>query len=304
MKKLITIITLNFNSENETHQFLSSISKVIHKNFNYRIIIVDNGSKEKFVLNADEKKQDVILIRSEENLGFSGGNNLGINRAFEMKTDYILVINNDTYHDKNFLENLFETVNSSEKIAVAVPKIYFAKGHEFHKDRYEKLELGKVFWYAGGIVDMKNALTIHRGVDEVDHGQYDKVEKTESATGCCFLVKKEVLEKVGFFDDKYFLYLEDADLCMRITNAGYDIIYDPRAVIWHINAASTGGSGSELQDYFITRNRMLFGFIYGNFRLRFALYRESMRILFHGRKWQKLAIRDFYLRKFGKGSWG
>src|SRR5579871_5416214 len=123
MKKLITVVTLNFNTSNETHQFLTSMFKVNCKDFDLKIIIVDNGSKEKFVLTTDEEKQDVTLIRSEENLGFSGGNNLGFNRAFEVKSDYILVINNDTYHDNNFLSEMFKIIEKSQKIGMVAPKI-------------------------------------------------------------------------------------------------------------------------------------------------------------------------------------
>ena len=303
MKKTISIVTINFNSENETHQCLSSLFEIDHSDFDIKIIVVDNGSKEIFKLTKAEQEKDVFLIRSDINLGFSGGNNLGISKALGSGSDYVLIINNDTYHDKNFLKELFTVLEKSKSVGAAVPKIYFAKGHEFHKNRYKNLELGKVFWYAGGFMDFKNALSVHRGVDEVDKGQYDVQETVDFATGCCILFKREVLEKVGLFDDRYFLYFEDADLSMRIIKSGFNIMYVPSAFIWHINAASSG-VGSTLQDYFITRNRLLFGFTYGNFRLRFALYRESMRILFFGRLWQKLAIRDFYFKKFEKGSWG
>src|SRR3989344_360711 len=108
---------------------------------------------------------------------------------------------------------------------------------------------------------------------------------------------------VGMFDDKYFLYYEDADLSMRIKKKGFKIVYVPSSIIWHKNAGSAGGSGSMLQDYYITRNRLLFGFRYAPFRSKLALFRESLSLLFRGRQWQKCGVIDFYLGKLGRGSY-
>ncbi|MDE2590022.1 MAG: glycosyltransferase family 2 protein, partial [Patescibacteria group bacterium] len=201
----------------------------------------------------------------------------------------------------DLLIKLLEQLHTDSGIGVVVPKIYFAKGHEYHKNRYEKKDLGKVLWYAGGTVDFANVYTLHRGLDEVDHGQYDKAEEVGFATGCCLLTKREVLEKVGLFDDKFFLYYEDGDLGERIKRAGYKIMYVPTAHLWHINAGSSG-SGSSLHDYYLTRNRMLFGMQYAPIRAKVALIRESARLLISGREWQKIGIRDFYLKQFGKGT--
>jgi GT2 family glycosyltransferase len=114
------------------------------------------------------------------------------------------------------------------------------------------------------------------------------------------LIKSEVLEKVGLFDDKYFLYYEDADLDIRIKNAGYDIYYVPKAVLKHVNASSSGGAGNRLQDYLLTR--MLFGMRYAPFKSKIALIKQSIKLLLGGRSEQKRAIRDFYLGRWGKGS--
>lgn len=300
MKK-VAIVTINFNTTEDTKAFLRSVKRVKTTGFILETIVVDNGSKEIFTLNKDEK-DEVVLIRSERNTGFTGGNNIGIKEALKRDADYILMVNNDTTMDQNLINNLLEVLESDEKIGVTTPKIYFAKGHEFHKDRYTEKELGKVFWYAGGYTDWANVKSMHRGVDEVDHGQYDKVEPITFATGCCMLFKREVLEKVGLLDDRYFLYYEDADLNERITRAGYKIYYVPSAVLIHINAASTGGAGNPLQDYFITRNQMIFGMTYAPFRTKIALVRQSLRLLINGRPNQKKAIQDYYLRRFGKGT--
>ena len=301
MKK-IAIVTVNFNTAKDTIDLIKSIQNIKREDFLVETIVVDNGSKDKLVLPKDVSKE-VSLIRSEINYGFSGGYNIGIKEALKRNADYVLVVNNDTIIDPLMIKNLLKVLDSDERIGVVTPKIYFAKGHEFHKDRYSKEELGKVFWYAGGYTDWANVTSIHRGVDEVDKGQYDKIEKTDFASGCCMFFKKEVFEKVGMFDDKFFLYFEDADLNERIKKKGFDIYFVPTAILVHVNAASSGGAGNPLQDYYITRNRMLFGLRYAPLRSKIALIRESLRILRKGREWQKKGIADFYKGKFGKGSY-
>ncbi len=263
---------------------------------------MDNGSKIKFHLDTQTNEDHIIIIRSEENKGFSGGFNIGIREALAKGADYILIINNDTQVFPDMMEKLLRVFDSDPAIAVAIPKIYFAKGHEFHKARYKSEELGKVLWYAGGYIDWDNVISTHRGVDEVDHGQYDKIESTEFATGCCMLLKKEALERVGLFDERYFLYYEDADLSVRLNKAGLLIYYVPAAMIYHFNSVSSGGPGNKLHDYFLTRNQMLFGFAHASMRSKIALIKQSIRLLFTGRYYQRRAIIDFYLHRLGKGT--
>ena len=300
--KKVAVVTVTYNTEEDTRILLRSLEKVSVQDFRLEIVIVDNGSKEPFILSDREKKLPIDLIRIEPNRGFTGGYNKGMQEALDRGADYVLIVNNDTLMEADLIKNLLAVLESDAKIGVTTPKIYFAKGHEFHKEKYKKEDLGHVFWFAGGSTDWDNVITKHRGVDEVDTGQYDKMQQTDFATGCCMLFKREVLEKAGLFDNKFFLYYEDADLNERIKKAGYTIFYVPSAVLTHVNAASTGGSGSELQDYYITRNRMLFGMKYAPLRTKIALLRESMRLFFSGRANQKRGILDFYLCRFNKGT--
>lgn len=295
----VTISIINFNGRRNTLDCLSSISKIARKDFDLEILVIDNGSSEKFGI--PKGYRNVRLISSNRNLGFSGGHNIGIKKALENKSDYILILNNDTILDGNLIKELLGTFN--ENIGIVSPKIYFAKGHEFHKNRYKDSEKGHVFWYAGGQMDWANVIGKHRGVDEVDTGQYDKTQSTDFATGCCMMVKREVFEKVGFFNEKYFLYYEDNDLSQRTKQLGFDIIYNPKGVLWHKNAGSVGGSGSDLQDYYITRNRMLFGMKFAPIRSKFSLIRESLALLLYGRAWQRKGIMDYYIGRLGKGSY-
>lgn len=300
--KRLAIVSVNYNSEKDTHALLMSLKRIEKNNFQMQIIIVDNGSQTPLQLSPQQKKEDIILLRSEKNKGFAGGYNIGIREALARQADYILIINNDTKVYSDMLKKLLSVLETTPKIGVTVPKIYFAKGHEFHKARYKPEELGKVIWYAGGFTDWENVKSIHRGVDEVDRGQYDITGRIDFATGCCMLFKREVLEKAGLFDERYFLYYEDADLSERVKKAGFMIYYVPEAMLIHMNAASSGGPGNKLHDYFLTRNQMLFGFTYAPFRSKIALLKQSLRLLITGRPMQKQAVKDFYLRNFGKGT--
>ncbi|OGH14275.1 MAG: hypothetical protein A2687_01465 [Candidatus Levybacteria bacterium RIFCSPHIGHO2_01_FULL_38_26] len=301
--KHVFISIINFNNSASTIECLNSLEKMISKNFKTTVVIIDNASKEKFkVQNSKFKVHEEKIIRNEENLGFSGGHNVAIREAMNLEADYVLILNNDTIVDKMLVEELLHTAQMDRNIGIVVPKMYFAKGHEFHKDRYKKHDLGKVIWYAGGITDWDNVINYHRGVDEVDKGQYEQIQRADFASGACMLVKREVFEKAGLFDEMYFLYYEDSDFCERVKRSGYSILYSPKAYLWHKNAESTG-LGSSLQDYYITRNRMLFGFRYAPLRSKLALLKESASILAWGRPWQKRGILDFYLARFGRGSY-
>ena len=302
--KSVFISILNFNGKNNTLECVESLRKIDSSDFKLTILVVDNGSIEKLNMKSQSFGETKIeVIRNEENLGFSGGHNVGIKYALKNGADYVIILNNDTYVDSNSIKELLNAAEKDNKAGILSPKIYFAPGFEYHKDRYSKKDLGKVFWYAGGEIDWRNVVGHHRGVDEVDKGQFDKTIEIELATGCCMLVKREVFEKIGMFDEKYFLYYEDADLCMRAKNNGFKIMYVPQSVIWHKNAVSAGGSGSKLQDYYITRSRLIFGTKYAPVRAKLALLRESFRLLLVGRFWQKRAVLDFYLGRLGKGSY-
>lgn len=302
--KSIFVSILNFNGNNNTLDCVESLGKINVADFKLTILVVDNNSSEKLNLQSKSLgKIQLEVIKNKENLGFSGGHNIGIKHALKNGADYVVILNNDTYVDENFLKELLKVAETDDKNGVLSPKIYFAPGFEYHKNRYSKEEIGKIFWYGGGEMDWANVISHHRGVDEVDKGQFNKVQQTELATGCCMLLKKEVFDRVGIFDDKFFLYYEDADLTMRAKKKGFKVIYVPKSVIWHKNASSAGGSGSLLQDYYITRNRLIFGFRFAPIRSKLALFRESLYLLFKGREWQRRGILDFYLGRLGKGSY-
>jgi len=302
MKKKVFLIILNWNGGEMLLDCLRSIGEIKKTDLALTTVIVDNGSVDDSIKRVLERYPEVRVIRNEMNLGFAEGNNVGMRVALTEGVDYVCLLNNDTRVEADFLTELIKVAETDGQIGVVGGKIYFEKGFEFHKERYPKKDLGKVIWYAGGKVDWQNVYASHRGVDEVDQGQYDKAEETEYVNGCLILIKIRVLEKVGLLDDRYFLYFEENDFCQKAKKAGFKLFYAPKAVIWHLNAGSSG-VGSALHDYFLTRNRLLFGFRWAPFKTKLSLLKESLRILFKGRPWQKIGVRDFYLRKFGRGSW-
>lgn len=303
----IAIIVLNWKQPKLTIETINSLLKIKENQQQFHIFLVDNGSTddsfEQFQ-RSFKNNQKVTLLNTQKNLGYVGGNNFGIQKALEKDFDWILLINNDVIVDPKFLDELIKKAIDDPKLKILGPKIYFAPGHEYHKDRYSKSELGKVIWSVGGQMDWKNILGSNVGIDEVDHGQFDKIKyNLDFISGCCILINSDIIRKIGYFDEKYFMYLEDADFCTRAKNFGFKNAYIPSSIIWHINAGSSS-SGSELHNYFLTRNRLLFGFRYAGFRAKFALFRESIKILFTSvSKWQKIGVRDYYLNKLGKGSW-
>ena len=306
----VSIIILNWNRKEDTLSCMKSLKESRIKDFELEIIVVDNGSTDgsqqtvaRYIKEAKKVgNRRWKLIELEENTGFVKGNNVGIKYALDAGADYIILLNNDTIVEQDCISNLVGYANKHKDIGLISPKIYFAKGFEFHKARYKDKDLGKVFWYAGGDIDWNNVYGSNHGVDEVDEGQYDKTKETDFATGCCILIRREVLDKIGLLDKRYFAYYEDSDLSQRARKAGWKVVYYPFAHLWH-KVAQSSGIGSGLNDYFTTRNRLLFGIRYVSLRTKFALIRESLKHLLIGRKWQKIGARDFYLGRFGKGSW-
>src|SRR3990167_3807633 len=285
----VAVIVLNYNGLENTLECLDSLKRIDKKVFNSEIIVVDNASTDGSI-EALSKVKDIHLINNLTNLGFCGGNNIGIKEALKRGASHILILNNDVVVKEDFLSNLLKI-----KADITSPKIYFAAGFEFHKSRYKKESLGKIIWYAGAKIDWQNIIGIHIGVDEVDHGQFSKSRQIDLATGACMLVKREVFEKIGYFDEKYFLYLEDMDFCVRAKKAGFKIFFQPQAVIWHKNAGSAGGSGSNLQDYFITKSRLLFAFKFAKFRTKLAVLKE---VIASGNRIKRRAVIDFFTLNF------
>lgn len=301
----VFIVILNWNRANDTIDCLRSISKLKIKDCDLTTVVVDNGSTDTSLSEIKKyvgQKPGYEFVVNKSNLGFAAGNNVGMKYAIKNEANYVMLLNNDTLVDRNIITEFLKVMEEDESIGAASPKIYFAPGFEFHKDRYNKRVLGKVIWYAGGKIDWDNVYGLTRGVDEVDTGKYDKIIQTDYATGACLFLRAEALKKCGYFDERYYLYYEDTELSRRLVSRGWKVVYIPEGLVWH-KVSQSSGIGSDLNDYFITRNRLLFGMKYAPIRAKLALIKESVKFVFTGRNWQKVGVLDFYNGNFGKGSW-
>ncbi|OGG04423.1 hypothetical protein A2W14_01960 [Candidatus Gottesmanbacteria bacterium RBG_16_37_8] len=294
MKKSYIII-VHYGDPQVTLSCLKSLSGVGNK---IPVIVLNNNSAP--LSDAITSLPQVTVVNCTENLGFAKANNEGIKIALKRQAENIILLNNDTLVSPDLISELISFAENNGQIGLVSPKIYFAEGHEFHKKRYRPKDLGKVIWYAGGLIDWKNIYAAHVGVDEVDHGQFDKVSSTDFATGCCMLIKRKVLEKIGLFDENYFLYFEDVDYSQRAIQAGFQVFFNPQVFLWHKNAAASFGPGSVLHQYYQTRNRLYFGFKYASLRTKSALIKESFKHLLTD-KLKRKAVLGYYFHQMGKG---
>ena len=297
----VSTILVNFNTTKDTLECLDSLQDIKTTGFKHNIIIVYNASKEPFVLPDNFSNSNIEVIRSESNKGFTGGNNMGIYYAVEhYNSDYVLLLNNDTTVDPNFLKEMVRMAEADSNIGMVGSKIYFTKGREFHAESYHKSELGNILWYAGGSIDWNHIAASHRGVDEVDLGQFENQTESDFVTGCSMLVKREVLEKVGTFDKRFFLYFEDVDWSVRAQKAGYTIAFCPTSIVYHKNAGSSGGAGSTVHQYYQTRNRLLFAFKHGTWKEIITALRLAISYLLFGTSKQRLAVFHMFTLQYGK----
>ncbi|AZT91535.1 glycosyltransferase family 2 protein [Caldicellulosiruptor changbaiensis] len=239
----IFILIVNCSNYTNTVECVESLKDIEYEN--YRIVIVDDGSFSDSYNKLKEKCLNCVIIRSERNLWFAGGNNVGIKYALANGADYILLLNNDTIVEKDFLTHMVKTAEEDERIGIVGCKINY----------YEKRDY---IWFAGGKIDWFKFRIKHIGQKEIDRGQYDKKTDITFMTGCCMLIRRKVFEKVGLLPEEYFMYFEDVDFCVRVLEEGFRIIYEPKAKIYHKVGFSSGGEESPFALKWNNRNRILF----------------------------------------------
>ncbi|MEZ0154838.1 MAG: glycosyltransferase family 2 protein [Candidatus Reddybacter sp.] len=238
----ITIIILNWNGKDDTLSCLSSVANISYPN--YELLLVDNGSSDGSIDAICSLFPDVHLIQTGQNLGFAEGNNVGIRHALSNGSNYILILNNDTTVDPQLLNYLIAAAKKHPNAGLIGPKIYYHSQPD-------------VIWSAGGYWDDKQKCFEQTGDGETDEGQYDIQKPSEFIVGCAMFIPAEVFRTIGLLDSDYFLNYEEIDFQCRVRAAGYTILYEPHAHIWHKIAASFGGDSSPLKYYFIFRNRLL-----------------------------------------------
>ena len=237
MKIEVSIITINYNGLEDT----CALIETIPFNENMEVIVVDNASKNREADTIAQRYPQIKVIKSERNLGFAGGNNLGI-RAAQGK--YLFIINNDTVFKEFNIQALIDRMESSPTISIVCPKIRFAwDNNPIQFAGYSRLSRITVRNHAFGF-------------NEEDYGQYETAHPTPYAHGAAMFVRRDAINKVGLMPECYFLYYEELDWSMMFTRSSYQIWYEPKCIIYHKESQATG-QGSPFRTYYLIRNRLL-----------------------------------------------
>lgn len=268
MEQQLAIITVVYNNYTILDDFFASFDKQTDKNFH--IFVADLSSNRQTY-----SYPEYATAFTAENKGYAHGVNMGVAKAQEQSYTQFCIINSDVIVAKNFVEKTIEALKGNPNTIVG-GKIYYAKGYEYHKGRYADKEKGNIVWFAGGRIDWENMYTFHRGVDQFDNGQYERSMKTDFITGCMMAYDSAVVASVGQWDSSYFLYYEDTDYCVRASRKGVPLVYVPSIVLWHKNAQSTEGSGSQLHQKYQERNRFKFGMKYAPWKTRVHLLKNAL----------------------------
>ena len=308
----IAIIILNWNGKDHTLECLQSLTQITYPH--YEIVVVDNASYDNSIEAIKEKFPHVSLLVNSSNLGYSEGNNIGIKYCMQKECEYILLLNNDTIVAKDLVNRLYNSYLQLPDAGIIGPTSY----HYLQKDKIDHLG-GMWSWETANFrLIQKTALA--------------PMQKLDYICGCCLFFKKTLLEKIGFFDKRFFLFWEEADLCYRCHKIGLSTYTDKEAKLWHKISASF--QGKHHQHYYWWRNRLLWmeKHIHKEQRKKLykkVLFKEILRIFklwqlrklhyFFGfffsslKKQQKRkeiilsqkaslqGIRDYFLRKFGQG---
>jgi hypothetical protein len=260
----LALITVIFKNYTILDDFFASLAKQTDTEFHvYAIDLTPNPQ--------DYTYPSYVTYLHDKNGGYAYGINQGVKKALQEGYDLVAPMNCDVTVQNDFVTAIKKSLEQNPR-AIVGAKIYYYPGFEYHAHRYTKDQKGRVFWYAGGVTDWQNVYTTHRGVDEVDQGQYDTQEKTTFITGCFMAYTKFVVASVGFWDEDYFLFYEDADFCARAMRKSIPLLYDPSIVIWHKSGQSTSGAASAFQQRYLEKNRLVFG-------LRFAPWRTKLHLI-------------------------
>ena len=285
---VIWIIILNWNGLEDTIECLQSLSNIEVSGFNVHILVVDNSSQYDPTTTINSKFPNVKVMRLPKNLGFAGGSNVGIKMAIHAGADYVLLLNNDTVVHSGFLMPLLNCFEIYPNVGIVSPvicytdnpdKVWFARGKTV-------LSMG----YFGGKDSHKLIQYIPKHIMQTDH-----------VTGCCMLISKTAIQTVGIFDNRFFAYLEDTDLCIRMKKAGFDIMCVPQSILWHKESASTRrglteGTTSPLKHYLLNRNRIATVLKHGTIFdiLCFFVFANTFTVLYYlsgfalRRRWKKM----------------
>lgn len=236
------VILVNYNGYKDTLSCIESIKN--NENNKISIIVVDNNSTDSSIEYL-EKIEGIILIKSNENLGFAKGNNLGIKYALENGAKYIMLLNNDTEITSNAITIIKQKLEEDNSLGAVGSRIMY----------YDNKNIVN---YCGGHFNWTRGITVHENYKQEFNKNLGKFFYTEFITGCSVMVKKEVFEKIGLLPEEYFMYFEDADFCVKVAEVGYKLGVCTDSIIYHKVSAASGGEDSAFSIKWMTRNRMIF----------------------------------------------
>lgn len=269
MAPKVAIIILNWNGYRDTLECLGSLSESAYEN--REIVVVDNGSTDGSAERIPDAYPVVTMLRNRENLGFAEGNNVGLMHAMKRDADFMLLLNNDAVVSKTMLNQLIQVAEEDPRIGILGPQIYF-------RDNPDTIES------AGARVNLLTGRLYH-----VNHGRKGvspytgKTRDVDMISGCAMLVRKEVIDRIGYLDPLFFCYMEDADYCVRARNAGYRVVNVPLARVRHKGGGSLRGYASPIRIYYGARNHLF-------------LVEKNLPLRNQGRRWlRRMSIILFHL---------
>jgi GT2 family glycosyltransferase len=244
----VAVVVLSWDGRDDTIACLASLRQADAPGL--ITIVADNGSTDGTAAAVAEQFPDVELIQNGANLGFAGGNNAGIRKALALGADYVLVLNNDTELDPGAIRALVAEAQRRPDAGALCSKILFTDAAGSNRS--------DLIWFAGATFDPRSGYNgRQRGYRDHDDGRYDEVAETDRACGAAMLVPRDVLEKVGLFDDDLFAYSEDTDWSLRAREAGFRLYVVPASKVWHKVSASSGGESSPTTLYYNLRNTIV-----------------------------------------------
>ncbi len=249
MNKKTALILVNWNSFEYTNQCLVSLNNCIQ---NFEVIVVDNGSTDGSGKELKAQHRHITLLQSASNLGFAGGNNVGINYAIDQSFEYIMLLNNDTFVEPDFIDVLVNYMDKHPEVGIIQPKIYC------HHDR-------TLIWDGGSYFNPIFTLPYTPGALKKERASHNQLKGIDWVTGCAFFTRASILKKSGLLNEKFFIYFEDVDLSFRIKKLGYQLKYHPKSVVYHIAGMSNKSKSKQKEGYvnpivhyLIQRNRIWF----------------------------------------------
>ncbi|MBQ3796784.1 MAG: glycosyltransferase family 2 protein [Butyrivibrio sp.] len=286
---MVCIILINYNGKVDTEECIKSIKK---NQTDYKIIIVDNNSSNgKVEYNDVIDKKSCEIVYLDENIGFAAGNNIGIECAQKYNPDYLLLLNNDTVVEADFLNSIVAKSKEYNDNAVITTKIVYYDDNEY-------------LWYGGCKFDGSTGEYKILGIGEKDSDFYNVEKYVEYITGCVMLFPCKVLDIIGKMSEDYFLYYEDADYCERIRRANVKMVYVPEITVYHKESRSTK-KGSDIYQYYILRNYLMFIQRYSSDKTKYIIkkffksLKEVVRARMNYTVWKK-AWGDFVRGNIGK----